>query len=77
MRTSVSAEVYGQFNRKEVTHRKFILKSFKARFIEKSQEQKDRIITRLMQSFMFSALDDKERDIVVNAMEEKKFKFSI
>jgi cAMP-dependent protein kinase regulator len=26
---------------------------------------------------MFSALDDKERDIVVNAMEEKKFKFSI
>jgi len=26
-----------------------------------------------MQAFMFSALDDKERDIVIGAMEEKKF----
>lgn len=27
-----------------------------------------------MQSFMFSALDEKERSIVIDAMEEKRFK---
>ena len=26
-----------------------------------------------MQSFMFSALDDKERNIIIDAMDEKKF----
>jgi len=28
----------------------------------------------MSQGFMFSALDEKEKDIVVSAMEEKKFK---
>lgn len=64
MRTSVSAEVYGQFNKKE---------DFQPRVIPKSEEQKERICQRLMQSFMFQALEDKERDIVVMAMEEKKY----
>jgi hypothetical protein len=54
MRTSVSAEAYGQFNKKEVDYYTNItLKNFIARIIEKSEEQKDRIIKRLMQSFMF------------------------
>ena len=38
MRTSVSAEVYGSFNKE---------KDFKAQVIEKSQATKLRIITRL------------------------------
>lgn len=66
MRTSVSAEAYGKYNKKG---------DFKARIIAKNQEQKTRIEKRLSQAFMFSALDDKERDIVVNAMEEKRFRF--
>jgi cAMP-dependent protein kinase regulator len=41
--------------------------------IPKTEAQKERIMRRLSQAFMFSALDDKERDIVINAMEEKKF----
>ncbi len=44
--------------------------------IPKKQDAKDKIIKRLNQAFMFSALDDKERDIVIMAMEEKKFKYA-
>jgi len=40
--------------------------------IPKSKEQRERIIARLSKAFMFQALDDKERDIVINAMEEKR-----
>lgn len=65
MRTSVSAEAYGKFNKKG---------SFQPRMIPKSAEQKSRIEKKLGQAFMFSALDDKDREIVVGAMEEKKFK---
>jgi cAMP-dependent protein kinase regulator len=64
-RSSVSAEVYGDFNKKG---------DFKARVIPKSDEQKKRIKERLSKSFMFQALDEKESEIVINAMEEKKFK---
>lgn len=39
----------------------------------KSEDQKKRIELRLSQAFMFSALDEKEKTIVINAMEEKKF----
>ncbi len=66
MRTSVSAEAYGKFNKKG---------AFQARVIPKTSEQKGRIEKRLGQAFMFSALDDKEREIVINAMDEKKFRF--
>ena len=65
-RISVSAEVYGRFNQKS---------AFQAKVIVKSEEQKARIRTRLSQAFMFSALDDKEQEIVINAMEEKHFQY--
>lgn len=42
--------------------------------IPKDEELKQRIISRLNKSFMFAALDEREKDIVVNAMEEKHFK---
>lgn len=63
-RTSVSAEAFGMWNRKE---------EFKARVIEKSEETKDKISSRLKQSFIFQALNEEEFSIVVNAMEEKRF----
>ena len=65
-RSSVSAEAYGNFNKKG---------NFKARIIPKSEEQKRRIQERLSKAFMFQALDEKESEIVINAMEEKKFMF--
>lgn len=64
-RTSVSAEVYGKFNQKE---------NFKPKVVPKTQQQKDKIALRLNQAFMFSSLDDKEKEIVINAMEEVKIK---
>jgi len=64
-RASVSAEAYGSFNRKE---------NFEARVIPKNPEQKKRIIERLSRAFMFAGLEDKEKEIVVNAMEEKQIK---
>lgn len=63
-RSSVSAEAYGKFNQKG---------AFKAKYIEKTSNQIARIKKRLLQAFMFSALDDKELEIVVGAMEEKVF----
>lgn len=67
-RSSVSAEVYGQFNQKG---------SFKAKIVQKSEEQKARIWKRLSQAFMFNALDDAEKMVVIMAMEEKTFKYSM
>lgn len=61
-RHSVSAEVFGVWNKKE---------DFSPRVIAKAAEQKLQIIERLSRSFIFSALDDAERDIVVDAMEER------
>jgi len=63
-RSSVSAEAFGQFNKKE---------NFKPRIVPKSKEAKEAIMEKITNSFMFSGLDDKERQIVVDAMEEKKF----
>ncbi len=40
--------------------------------VAKSEDTKQRLRTRLMQAFMFNALDDKEFDIVVDAIEERK-----
>jgi len=65
MRVSVSAEAYGTFNKKQ---------SYKEKVIPKSNEVKERIKKRLLEAFMFSALDDFQRDIVINAMEERIFK---
>ena len=58
-RGSVSAEAFGSFNQK---------KAFKARVIAKSEESKKAIRDKLNMAFMFSALDENEKDIVVDAM---------
>lgn len=63
-RTSVSQEVYGIFNKKT---------DFKARVIEKSDEVKQKIRERLLESFMFANLDEKDLVVVIDAMEEKIF----
>ena len=64
-RNSVSAEVYGIFNKKKI----FIPKR-----INKTPEQINRIKGKIISSFIFSSLDKNEIEIVINAMQEKKFK---
>ncbi|EGR29661.1 hypothetical protein IMG5_151310 [Ichthyophthirius multifiliis] len=64
-RASVSAEAFGQFNQK---------KAFKPKIIQKKPEQIQKITQRLSQAFMFSALDDGQRKIVIDAMDEKRYK---
>jgi cAMP-dependent protein kinase regulator len=63
--STISAEAFGLWNKR---------KEFTPKIIQKTQDQKIRIIDRLQNSFMFSALDDKEKTIVIDAMEEKKFR---
>jgi cAMP-dependent protein kinase regulator len=60
-RSSVSAEVYGQFNLK---------KDFVPKVVHKSDEQIKRIQDKVLKSFIFNMLDDKELKIVIDAMEE-------
>jgi len=62
-RASVSAEAFGDFNKKS---------DFKARVVNKSGEAKEAILDKINKSFMFSGLDDAEKSIVMDAMEEKK-----
>ena len=64
-RKGVSAEAYGQFNKKE---------DFVARMIPKSEEQIQRIKSSVIHSFLFSSLEAKDLEIVIGAMEEKRFK---
>ena len=64
-RISVSAEVYGKFNKKG---------DFQPRVIKKTPEQRKQILDKLSKAFMFAHLDKKEQDIIVDAMEEKKFR---
>lgn len=64
-RTSVSAEAFGAWNKKS---------DYKPRVISKTDDQIRRIVDRLSKAFMFAALDDQEREIVVNSMEERKFR---
>ena len=63
-RSSVSAEVYGAFNKKE---------DFKPRVIPKDEEQKKRILNKIGESFLFSSLEQNEMETVLGAFEEKKF----
>ena len=65
IRNSVSAEVYGIFNKKKI---------FVPKKIHKTDEQINRIKGKIISSFIFSSLDKKEIEIVINAMEEKKYK---
>ena len=64
-RSGVSAEVYGQFHKKE---------SFVAKIVPKTQEQIQRIKTSVLHSFLFGNLEPKDLQVVINAMEEKRFK---
>lgn len=63
-RVSVSAEAYGKYLKKS---------DFTARVIEKSDEMKSKIKLRLLESFMFQHLDEKDLYIVIDAMEEKTY----
>jgi len=62
---TVCAEVYGKFNKEE---------DFVPKVVAKSEEQNTRIRKRLSQAFMFSCLDEKEINIIINAMEERSYK---
>ena len=64
-RASVSAEVYGAFNTK---------KDFVPKVIAKTSQQRERIISRVTQSFLFNSLEDKDLNAVIDAMVEKEFK---
>ena len=66
-RASVSAEAYGMFNKRE---------NFKARVIAKTPEQYKTIKEKLVQSFLFKALEEKELDTCIQAMEIKHFRLS-
>ena len=63
-RTSVSAEAYGVWNKKE---------EFQPVVVPKSEAIKEKIRNRLNQSFMFGALEEKEFNIVIDAMKEVNF----
>lgn len=66
-RTSVSAEVYGANNKK---------KAFKARVIPKDNSAKTQIRATLLKSFLFRALDDKDLETCIDAMEIKQFQYN-
>ncbi|KAL8433151.1 hypothetical protein ACSSS7_004091 [Eimeria intestinalis] len=61
-RQSVSAEVYGEWNKK---------KDFVPPVHEKTPEQKKRIQEILENSFLFSSLDVEDEEVVLKAFEEK------
>lgn len=63
-RKGVSSEAFGAYNKKE---------DFSPRRIEKTEAQRQQILDRLSHSFMFTALDETEREIVVLAMEERRY----
>jgi cAMP-dependent protein kinase regulator len=62
-RAGVSAEVYGKWNQKG---------AFVAKVIPKNEETKAKLKKRLLQAFMFNALDAKDFEIVVDSIEEVK-----
>jgi hypothetical protein len=64
-RASVSAEAFGNWNKKG---------DFKAPVIPKSQETKTALKQRLEQAFMFSALNPEELEIVLGAMNSATFR---
>lgn len=63
-RASVSAEAFGAWNKKS---------EFIPRVIPKSSSQESSIKYRLSKCFMFSSLDDTETEVIVKAMEERKY----
>ena len=63
-RASVSAEAFGNWNKKE---------EFKAPFYEKSEQLITALRSRLSQAFMFSNLNPDELEIVLGAMQKVSF----
>ena len=63
-RSSVSAEVFGLYNKKS---------AFKPRVIPKKDSQKETIRKRCLQSFIFNSLEDQDFTQVIDAFEEKRF----
>lgn len=64
-RSSVSAEVYGDFNKKG---------NFVAKVVPKKDDQKKRLQKVVEKSFIFNNLDENEQNTVLDAVEEKRFK---
>jgi hypothetical protein len=60
-RSSISAEAYGKFNVKQ---------AFTAKVVPKSKDQIERINEKVLKSFIFNSLDEKDLKTVVDAMEE-------
>lgn len=58
-RQSVSAEVYGDWNKKE---------AFKPRVIEKDKDTVEKIKSKILKSFMFGNLSEADLQVVINAM---------
>jgi cAMP-dependent protein kinase regulator len=50
-------------------------KDFKPRVIPKTQDQKNKIRSKLIQSILFNHLDSDELEIIINAMEEKRYEY--
>lgn len=71
-RSGVSAEVYGEFNKKEEFVAKVCFKTIQ--IIPKSEDTKTRILILLGNSILFKSLDTKDAEIVMGAMEEKSSK---
>lgn len=59
-RKSISAEAFGLWNKK---------KEFVPQVIPKSDEVKEKIWFKLSQVFMFQIIDEKELNIVIDAMD--------
>mmetsp|Transcript_46741 Transcript_46741/g.123520 ORF Transcript_46741/g.123520 Transcript_46741/m.123520 type:complete len:402 (-) Transcript_46741:140-1345(-) len=64
-RGGVSAEAYGEYNKK---------KDFVAPVIAKTDEQKERLKAVLSKSFLFSSLEDNDFGIIIGAMKEVQCK---
>jgi len=62
-RRSIAAEAYGKWNK---------LEPFKVKPIPKTEEQKKRIKSKLLMTFIFANVEQKELEVILNAMEEQK-----
>lgn len=61
----MSAEAFGAYNKKG---------DFKPNVVPKSEDTRQKIVSRLNMAFMFQALDEKEKQIVIDAMGERRAK---
>jgi len=61
-RAGVSAEVYGKLNKRE---------TFVPKNIHKTEEQMERIRSKILTSFLFRNLEENDIEIIIAAMEEK------